>query len=94
VQKVISVILPESMPKLRDSVAFYIDKKDEELLVAFDSSLYYPRCRIDFEAYNVVLLCDGNHTIKEIAGKTHQSEQKVLDLMKILCDRHLLEEVF
>ena len=85
------MILPESMPKLRDSVAFYIDKKDEELLVAFDISSYYPRCRIDFEAYNVVLLCDGTHTIKKIAGKTHQSEQKILDPIKMLRDRHLLE---
>lgn len=85
------MITPDSIPKVSEGIAFYIDRKNEQLLVAFDIFLVYPRCRIDTEAYSVILLCDGKHTVREIAEQIHQDEKEIIDLIEMLCNRQVVE---
>jgi predicted transcriptional regulator len=85
------MVTPDSLPLVSQGMAFYVDKKDEQLLVAFDVFLCCPRCRIDAEAYNVILLCDGTNTIKEIAEKVHQEESKVNSLVETLLEQHVVK---
>lgn len=85
------MMTPDTVPVISETVAFYIDKKDEHLLVAYDVSSYYVCCRIDAEAYAVVLLCNGTNTVKDIAEKCGHDEKEVKDLIKTLCERNVIE---
>ncbi|MBU7025184.1 MAG: hypothetical protein HXS40_13565 [Theionarchaea archaeon] len=85
------MVTPDSLPLVSDGMAFYIDKKDEQLLVAFDVFLCCPRCRIDAEAYRVILLCDGTHNIREIADTVQQEESDVRSLLETLLEHHVVQ---
>lgn len=84
------MVTPDSLPHVSPGIAFYIDRKDQRLLVAFDVFMCCPRCKIDAEAHHVVLLCDGTRTVTEIAEKVHQKEPDVCSLLEILLERNVV----